>query len=73
MIFGFKISKNYAIDISLFTKIRQFADGIDFFELAKSIDWYKGDHKPSFRIGLIIFNIMIFELEAYNINHIKEE
>jgi len=64
-----KISKNYGIDLSLFNIVRDFSDGISFFEFEINLDLFDEDHKPSFDIFLIIFNCMIFQLWIYNINH----
>jgi len=64
-----KLSKNYAIELSLFNIVRDFSDGISFFEFEINLDLFDEDHKPSFDIFLIIFNCMIFQLWIYNINH----
>lgn len=67
MIYGFKISKNYAIDFGVLYKIRNFKDGITILELISNLDLYKADHNPQFKIGLICFNFLILEIIIYNI------
>ena len=59
----------YAIDLCLFKKIRNFNDGVTFFDMNINLDLYKGDHKPSLVIHLVILNFTIFELDVYNIYH----
>ena len=70
---GIKFNKNYAIDIHFLCKQRLFKDGISFFELVSNLDLYKGDHNPKFYIYLILFNFVIFDMEIYNVNHLKQE
>jgi hypothetical protein len=67
--FSRKLSKKYAFDFSCFHKIRNFKDGITFGEFLLNLDLYKGDHKPQFRMILIILNFKIFEFEVYNVSH----
>jgi hypothetical protein len=38
------ISKNFAIEISLFHKLRIISDGVTFFNLDICLDLYKGEH-----------------------------
>jgi len=64
-----KLSKNYAIELSLFNIVRDFSDGISFFEFEINLDLFEDDHKPSFDIYLMIFNCMIFQFWVYNVNH----
>jgi len=64
-----KLSKNYAIELSLFNIVRDFSDGISFFEFEINLDLFEDDHKPSFDIYLMIFNCMIFQFRVYNVNH----
>ena len=61
----------YSLDISLFRKVREYSDGISFLDGGIEWDRYEGDHKPSFKIWLLVCNIMVFEFEVYNINHVK--
>lgn len=53
--------------------IRNFKDGITFFELSCNTDFFKADHNPKFVLLLVILNLKIFELEIYNINHLEED
>jgi len=67
---GFKLFKNYAFDYVFFYKIRDFSDGISFINADVNLDLYENDHNPSFNIFLCLFNITIFEISIYNINHV---
>jgi hypothetical protein len=69
MIYGFKVSKKYAIDFGFLYKIRSFKDGISFLEFSNKLDLYKGDHNPKLQLSLIVLNFLIFELDFYNVNH----
>ena len=66
-----KISKNFALEINGLYKIRNFKDGVDFFELYAKLDLFKEDHKPSFQFWFEIFNFLILDIHIYNINHVK--
>ena len=68
--FSFKLSRNYAIDISGFHCIRSFKDGITGIDFSINLDTYEGDHNPKCALSLIIFNFKLFEIEIYNIKHI---
>ena len=70
---GLKLTKNYALDWNFFWKIRNFKDGINFFNFDIDLDLYKFDHNPKFDICLAIFNYIIFEIEIYNINHVPND
>jgi len=70
---GFKISKNYAFDYMLFHKVRNFKDGVTFFDFECNLDLFKGHHNPKFNLSLFLFNYTIFEFEIYNVNHVKTE
>lgn len=61
--------KNFALELSLFRPIRSFKDGISFLEFKACIDLYEEDHKPSFDVSLLVLNLMVFELNIYNISH----
>lgn len=69
MIYGFDISKNYALDFGLFYKVRNFKDGLTFFELIFNLDLYRADHNPQIRCALVIFNFTIFDITFYNKRH----
>lgn len=73
ILFGFKIAKNYAVDVGLLYLYRSLADGMSFFELEVNYSRYKGDHNPSFKTQLAICNIMILDFNMYNIHHTKCE
>jgi len=63
------INKDYAIELSFLKMVRNFSDGISFFEFEVNLDLFEDDHKPSFDIFLMIFNCMIFQFWIYNIHH----
>jgi len=63
------INKDYAIEFLWFHMVRDFIDGISFFEFEINWDRFEDDHKPGFNIFLIIFNCMIFQFWIYNIHH----
>ena len=71
MIFFSKTIKNtkYAWELNLFYKLREWKDGITFFELDCSLDKYIGDHTPRFDFHLILLNYTIVEFNIYNIYH----
>lgn len=66
MMWGFNILKNYALDFGIFYRIRNFKDGITFFEFTTNLDLYKADHNPRFKINLILINYLIFDINIYN-------
>jgi len=67
--FHSKIGKNYAWELCLFHKCRDFSDGIDFIELNMNFHKYMEDHNPKFSFSLFLFNFTIFEFNIYNIWH----
>lgn len=71
--FGFKTGKARAVEWAFFNKIRQFSDGVTFFEFKINMDLFKGDHNPKFGIELLLLNWMIMEINFYNPNHIDSE
>lgn len=69
MIYGFNVTKQYALDFGLFYKVRNFKDGLTFFEFILNLDLYRADHNPQFRSALVIFNFTIFDVTFYNVRH----
>jgi len=69
---SFMLSENYAFELSILHNIRAFKDGISFFELTCTLDLYKADHHPKFSLMWVLLNLKIFEMNVYNINHVKE-
>lgn len=59
------LSKNYALEIVLFKKIRNYSDGLSIFELTMNWDRYKGDHSPRGEFFFLLFNIAIVECNIY--------
>lgn len=70
---AFKVSENYAIDMSGPRQIRRFSDGISFFELTFNLDLYHGDHNPQLNVMLMVMNFCLFEFNWYNVNHVEHE
>lgn len=66
MIYGFNVTKNYALDFGFLYQLRNFKDGISFFKLLLNLDLYKADHNPQIRFALVIFNFIIFDIVLYN-------
>jgi hypothetical protein len=58
-------------EIQLFSLIRNFSDGITFFNLKTNLDLYKDDHSPSFQIELTIFNFYS-HLWIYQDNYVEK-
>ena len=69
MIYGFNVTEQYALDFGLFYKVRNFKDGLTFFEFILNLDLYKADHNPQVRCALVIFNFTIFDITFYNVRH----
>ena len=67
--FGGKINENYAWELTLFYKYREFKDGIDFVEFDTKYDRYMEDHNPKFELSLRILNCTIFDFGIYNVWH----
>jgi hypothetical protein len=65
-----KLGEKFALDFSCLHMVRSFRDGITVFKPKINIDYFKGDHNPKLEISLEILNLMIFELNIYNVNHI---
>lgn len=63
------LNKNYALEFYFAHKIRQFKDGISFFDLDCSLDRFKHDHNPRFKLHLVVLNFTIFEFSVYNRHH----
>lgn len=61
-------------EIIFLYNLRQFNDGVSFFEFKINLDLYdplecgKYKHTPSFNIHLVIMNYTIFELDVYKAN-----
>ncbi len=67
------INEDYAIDLTLLHRYRDFADGLSVIEFDCNFDWYDGDHCPKADICLRLFNWTIFEFNVYNVNHADDE
>ena len=51
------LGRNLFYEFQLFALIRDFKDGITFFNFNLNFDRYKSEHTPSFQIELTILNI----------------
>lgn len=71
LFFHGKIGSNYGWELDLVSKLRPWSDGITAFNLNVEYDKYMCDHKPSFEIVLVVFNIKIVEFTIYNIWHVE--
>lgn len=69
MIYGFNLTKQYALDFGFLYKVRNFKDGLTFFEFILNLNLYKADHNPQVRFALVIFNFTIFDIVLYNKRH----
>jgi hypothetical protein len=49
--------KNIFWEIQLFAMVRDFKDGVTFFNLNINLDLFKSYHSPSFQIEFTFFNI----------------
>lgn len=72
-VFGGKIGDDYAWELDLFYKYRDFSDGIDFFEFKMGLDKYPCDHNPKYEFCLRILNVTMFEFSVYNLWHMDHE
>lgn len=67
--FSKKINRDFVLELTSLHKIRRICDGIDFFVFDCVLDLFKGDHKPSFQIYVILFNWYLFNFHVYSIHH----
>ena len=64
-----KLPFNFRYEIFLFHRLREWKDGISFFELIINLDRYdkmeyiKFKDNPTFNLHLIILNFTIFQIE----------
>jgi len=72
MIWGIKLSKDFALEVAGFFIYRSLSDGLSVLELNIDCDWYKGDHNPQFWIRLTLLNVTILEVRVYNVNHAED-
>jgi hypothetical protein len=56
-IFHGSLPKNWVWEIQLLAFVRNFSDGITFFECNINWDRFEDDHSPSFQFELTVFNI----------------
>lgn len=68
---------NIKWEILFFYKLRQFKDGVSFFEFKINLDLYdpleyvKFYYKPSFNIHLVVFNYTVFDLSIYKVVNVN--
>ena len=61
----------YAFEADFLRFIREFKDGITFFEFSFNLDCFEADHNPQFTFMLIFLNLKVFEFNIYNIHHVN--
>lgn len=66
-----KIGVDYAWEVDLFRKYRDFKEGLTIFSFTIEYNKYMADHNPQFQIMLIICNYKMFEFTVYNVWHIE--
>ena len=66
------MKKKMKIGLSTLYKLRDYSDGITFFDFKINLDLYEDDHKPYFEIQLTVLNFMIFHFEIYNMYHLED-
>jgi len=57
--------KNYGLEIALFHHLRQFTDGLTFFNVNINWDRYLSDHTPRFMCHIIACNYTLVEINIY--------
>lgn len=67
-----KLSKFRAIEYNFFKQLRQFKDGISFFEFNINFDQFQDEHNPKVETMLVILNCKIFEISCYRIPQVCE-
>jgi len=67
--FSGEINEDYGWEIALFHKLRNFSDGITFFEMKINWDRYLADHSPRFCIHIVIMNHTLLEMNIYYLHH----
>lgn len=72
-VFGGTIGNDYAWELDFFYKLRDFKDGVTFFEFVLNWDKYMCDHNPRFEFSLMILNFKIWEFSIYNVWHVDNE
>jgi hypothetical protein len=71
--FGNEINNDYAWEVYLLHKYREFSDGIEFFNFNINWDRYLADHRPQFVIKLVLCNFVLLEFSIYYKHHRNEE
>lgn len=66
---GTKINDNYGWELSALHMLREFSDGLTFFEFQCNWDKYLADHTPRFDVMLVILNFKVFEFNIYYLWH----
>ena len=62
----------YGWELVLLHKVRDWKDGISFFEFVMNLDRFVADHNPRFEVRLSLFNWTVFEFSVYNIHHMED-
>lgn len=64
-----RLSNDYGWEITIFHKLRDFSDGVSFFESKINWDRYEADHSPKFTLHIIFLNVTIIEANIYYLHH----
>ncbi len=72
MLFGKKLTSNYGVELALFHKIREYSDGVSFWNAKINWDRYLSDHTPRFEFHLAMLNYTIIEFNVYYLYHREE-
>lgn len=66
---GWKLTENYAVDLTVLDRVREYRDGIDFIEVVSALHLYRGDHNPRWECRIGLWNWTLVGIEVYNVNH----
>lgn len=67
--FNGKFGRDYGLEIVLFHKLREYSDGITFWESKINWDRYLADHSPKFTIHIVLLNYTLIEINIYYLHH----
>jgi len=57
LVFYGQLWKKWNYEVQLFSVIRDFKDGLTFFEFKINLDRFKSEHTPSFQLEITILNM----------------
>jgi len=62
-------TKKYGWEVVLFHKVRDFDDGVSFFDFKLNWDRFEAEHSPKVGIYIELLNFTILEISVVNVNH----